>query len=171
MGPKTFLTLLLAVSALVPAQAVEAECVEVDLLAGASRSAVRGVVERQLVASNPLPWGKSVAVVTRVWGAVTVERWASGGEIRRCLMPVDLPVYEAVGISEVLVPLTGELSELERAALNSQFGPPAVFQPSTIDRVMARLRVYPSFPFVLGALAWLTVALLRKRRQRDPYLF
>ena len=171
MGPKTLLSLFLAVSALMPVQAVEAECVEVDLLAGASRSVVRGVVERQLVASNPLPWGKSVSVVTRVWGAVTVERWASGGEIRRCLMPVDLPVYEAVGISEVLVPVTGELSELERAALNSQFGPPVSFEPSTVDRLMARLRVYPSVPFLLGAVAWAAVALRRRRRQRDSYLF
>ncbi len=171
MGPKTLLSLLLAVSAVLPAQAAEVECVEVDLLAGASRPAVRGVVERKLVASNPLPWGKSVAVVTRVWGAVTVERWASGGEIRRCLMPVDLPVYEAVGISEVLVPVTGELSELERAALNSQFGPPVLFEPSAVDRIMARLRVYPSVPFLLGAIVWAVVALRRRRRRRDPYLF
>jgi hypothetical protein len=171
MGPKTLLTLLLAVSALMPAQAVETACVEVDLLAGASRPAVRGVVERQLVASNPLPWGSSVAVVTRVWGAVTVERWAAGDEIRRCLMPVDLPVYEAVGISEVLVPVNGELSELERAALNSQFGPPAIFQPSTLDRTMAWFRVYPSVPFLVAAIAWAAVALLRRRRRRDPYLF
>lgn len=171
MGPKTLLTLLIAASALMPTQAVESACVEVDLLAGASRPAVRGVVERQLVASNPLPWGSSVAVVTRVWGSVTVERWASDSEIRRCLMPVGLPVYEAVGISEVLVPVTGELSELERAALNSQFGPPAVFQPSTIDRIMARLRVYPSVPVLLGAIAWAAVALFRRHRRRDLYLF
>jgi hypothetical protein len=171
MGSPTFLIVVLAASALMPASAAESSCVEVDLLAGASRPAVRGVVERQLVASNPLPWGSSVAVVTRVWGAVTVERWAAGDEIRRCLMPVDVPVYEAVGISEVLVPVTGELSELERAALNSQFGPPVAFQPSTFDRVMAWLRVFPSVPFLVVAIGWAAVALRRRLARSDPYLF
>lgn len=170
MGSTALLTVLLA-AALVPANGAEAPCAGVDLVVGASRPAVRGVVEREAVAANPLPWGGSVAVVTRVWGAVTVERWVGADEIADCLMPSDTPVYEAVGIAELLLPAGGTLSGLEQAALNSEFGPPAVFDPSGFDRAMAWLRVFPSIPVVALIVGWAAVTLRRRRRRSEPYLF
>jgi hypothetical protein len=72
----------------------------------------------------------------------------------------------------VLVPSSGVISGLEEAALASQFGPPVVYEPSGFDRFMAWLRVFPSVPVVVGALlGWSVVALRRRRRPSEPYLF
>ncbi|MDX1448837.1 MAG: hypothetical protein R3246_07190, partial [Acidimicrobiia bacterium] len=143
-----------------------------DLVAGASRPSVRGVVERTAVASNPLPWGSTISAVTRVWGGVTVERWATDSEIRHCLVPDEYPTYEAVGIEEVLVPVGDTASSLELAALQSEFGPPVSYTPSAFDRAMAWLRVFPSVLVVAALVGWSVVALWRRRhRPSDGYLF
>lgn len=170
MGTKSFL-IFLAVVALTPLHAIDSDCPSIDLVRGASRPQVRGVVERSPVASNPLPWGSSISAVTRVWGPVVVERWATAGEIRRCAVPSQVPSYEAVGIEEMLVPAAGELSGLEQAALISEFGQPVVYSPSGFDRVMAWLRVFPLVPVVVVLVGWSAVALVRRRRRSDPYLF
>lgn len=171
MGAQSVLIGFFAVAALVTPHAADSGCVELDLVRGASRPEVRGVVERTPVASNPLPWGSSISAVTRVWGAVVVERWATSGEIRPCLFPDDGPVYEAVGIDEVLMPSSGDISGLEQAALTSQFGPPVVYESSSFDRAMAWLRVFPSVPVVVVLVGWSVVALWRRRHRSDPYVF
>lgn len=170
MGWKSLLTGLVVAASVVP-MAAESECTTLDLVRGASRPAVRGVVERTLVASNPLPWGSSVSAVTKVWGGVTVERWATSGEIDSCLFPTQRPTYQGVGIDEVLVPAGGEISGLELGALTGQFGPPVVYEPGSFDRVMAWLRVFPSVPLVLVLVGWSVVAIRRRRHRSDPYLF
>lgn len=171
MGTQSFLIAVLVAASAIPISAEAAECESLDLVRGASRPAVRGVVERTLVASNPLPWGTSISAVTRVWGGVTVGRWATAGEIRDCLVPADLPTYQAVGIDESLVPSSGAISGLELGALTSQFGQPVTFQPSDFDRVMAWLRVFPSVPVVVVLIGWSVVAIVRRRHRTDPYLF
>lgn len=171
MGAQSFLILVLAAAAAIPISAETGGCESLDLVRGASRPAVRGVVERTQVASNPLPWGTSISAVTRVWGGVTVERWATAGEIRDCLVPGDLPTYQAVGIDEVLVPASGAISGLESAALTSQFGQPVSFEPSGFDRMMAWLRLFPAVPVVVVLVGWSVVAITRRRRRSDPYLF
>jgi hypothetical protein len=168
--PKSIVIALVAAAAF-PFGATDPSCVTVDLVQGSSMPQVRGVVERTPVASNPLPWGSSISAVTRVWGGVLVERWATEGEINRCLVPVENPTYEAIGISEILEPSSGVLSGLEHAALTSQFGPPVVYDPSGIDRAMAWLRVFPSVPVVIVLVGWSVVALVRRRHRSDPYLF
>lgn len=172
MGAQPFLIALLALTTAVP-QAVEVtSCAGVDLVVGASRPAVRGVVERTSVASNPFPWGSSISAVTRVWGGVAVERWATSGVLGPCLAPVLTPSYQAIGIDEVLVPAGNMLSGLEQAALTSQFGPPAVYEPAGFDRVMAWFRVFPSVPVVVVLVGWSAVALRRRRHRRpERYLF
>ncbi|HSJ28675.1 MAG TPA: hypothetical protein VLB67_10715 [Acidimicrobiia bacterium] len=169
MGPQSLVIVLAAAVAL--SGAADAGCTELGLVQGASRPSVRGVVERTPIASNPLPWGQSISAVTRVWGGVVVERWATSGELRDCLVPVDLPVYEAVGISDVLVPSSGVIIPLEEAALVSQFGPPVVYEPSGFDRLMAWLRVFPSVVLVGALLGWSVVALRRRRKPSEQYLF
>ncbi len=170
MGALALVMTVVATAAIVAPSPADS-CAEIDLVLGASRPAVRGVVERRLVASNPLPWGQSVAVVTRVWGAVTVERWGTADDVGECHMPAEQPAYEAVGIAEVLTPSAGALSELERAALNAQFGPPVSYDPPVFARAMAWLRVFPSVPIAAILVGWLVATLLRRRHQRDPYLF
>lgn len=171
MGAQSVLIGVLTMAAVVMPHAADSGCAELDLVRGASRPEVRGVVERTLVASNPLPWGSSISAVTRVWGGVVVERWATSGEIRPCLVPGDAPAYEAVGIEEVLVPASGEISGLEQAALTSQFGSPVVYQSSGFDRAMAWLRIFPSVPVVIVLVGWSVVALWRRRHRSDPYVF
>ncbi|MEX2279475.1 MAG: hypothetical protein WEA76_05245 [Acidimicrobiia bacterium] len=171
MGPQPFLIVALVAASMMPLQAADVGCDTLDLVRGASRSTVRGVVEWTPVASNPLPWGSSISVVTRVWGPVTVERWATADELGPCSVPGEVPVYEARGIDEVLVPATGEISGLEEAALMSQFGPPVVFEPSGFDRAMAWLRVFPSVLVVVVLVLWSVMALWRRRHRPDTYLF
>ncbi|MFP5330873.1 MAG: hypothetical protein ACLGHX_00695 [Acidimicrobiia bacterium] len=172
MGCQPLLIVLALATALAaPLSADVPTCESLDLVRGASRPAVRGVVERTRVVSNPLPWGASISAVTRVWGGVVVERWATSGEIRPCLVPADAPTYQAVGIEEVLVPAAGEISGLELGALTAQFGPPVVYEPSGFDRAMAWLRVFPSIPIVLVLVGWSVVSIRRRRHRPDPYLF
>ena len=170
MGAQSLLIALAAVAGLLPLGA-DSGCTEMDLVRGSSRPEVRGVVERTPVVSNPLPWGASISAVTRVWGPVTVERWATSGEIRGCLVPVDIPVYEGVGLDDVLVPSSGLINPLEQAALTSEFGPPVVYEPAGFDRLMAWLRVFPFVPIILGLVGWSVVAVHRRRHRPDPYLF
>ena len=170
MVAKSFV-IALVVAAVLPLGAADLSCPVVDLVQGSSMPQVRGVVERTPVASNPLPWGSSISAVTRVWGGVLVERWATEGEINRCLVSTDNPTYEAIGITETLEPASGVLSGLEHAALTSQFGQPVVYEPSGFDRVMAWVRVFPSVPVVIVLVGWSVVALVRRRHRSDPYLF
>jgi hypothetical protein len=173
MGKRALLIAGALLLATMPALASMAQsgCPELDLVRGASRPTVRGVVERTAVAANPLPWGTSISAVTRVWGGVVVERWGTASELGDCIEPGQFPTYEAVGIEEVLVPAAGEISGLERAALRSQFGPPVEYSPSGFDRLMAWLRVFPSVPVVVVLVSWSVVALRRRRHRHDGYLF
>ena len=170
MVAKSFVITLVA-AAMLLLGVTDPTCPTLDLVQGSSMPSVRGVVERTPVASNPLPWGSSISAVTRVWGGVLVERWATAGEINRCLVPVDSPTYEAIGIDETLEPATGVLSALEQAALTSQFGQPVVYEPSGFDRAMAWLRMFPLVPVVIVLVGWSVVALVRRRHRSDPYLF
>lgn len=170
MVAKSFVIALVAAT-VIPFGATDPSCPTVDLVQGSSMPQVRGVVERTPIASNPLPWGSSISAVTRVWGGVLVERWATEGEIDRCLAPGEDPTYEAIGIAETLQPAAGVLSGLEHAALTSQFGQPVVYEPSGFDRAMAWIRVFPSVPVVVVLVGWSVVALVRRRHRSDPYLF
>lgn len=170
MVAKSFVIALVA-AAVLALGATDSSCPMVDLVQGSSMPQVRGVVERTPVASNPLPWGSSISAVTRVWGGVMVERWATEGEMDRCLVPGERPTYEAVGMTERLEPAAGVLSGLEQAALTSQFGQPVVYDPSGFDRAMAWVRMFPSVPVVVVLVGWSVVALMRRRRRSDPYLF
>jgi hypothetical protein len=162
-----------AASAAEPCPTVE----QMGLVPGASQPGVSGVVERQVIASNPFPWGRSVSAVTRVWGGVIVERWHTSNRGDPCLdarLPVEVTSYATVGRTEIeLNPVGHTISQLEEAALTARFGPAVPHEPSGLDRFMAWMRVFPSILVLLGLVGWGTVALFRLRRGRrpDPYLF
>jgi len=150
----------------------------VDLVVGASQPGVTGLVERQVVASNPFPWGRSVSVIVRFWGGGRVEKWVVSGRGDDCTLPrrpVGSLSYHRLGggSPELLRPVRDEISPLEIAAVQNDFGPPERFAVSIFDRAMATLRVFPSVP--LAALVVLTsaasLARRRRRRRSDRYLF
>lgn len=170
MGVRAVLIGVMVMTAL-GAVAQDAGCAGVDLVVGSSRPKVTGVVEWQAMASSRMPWGDSLAIVTRVWGRVTVERWGTGDDLGPCLTPSDVPTYQAVGEGLVLVPKGETLGPLELAALEARFGPPVVYEPSAVDRVMAWLRVYPYVVLVVAGVGWAAGASVRRRRRSDPYLF
>ncbi len=153
---------------------------EPSVLEAASRGSVAGVVERQTLAANPLPWGRSVSAATRVWGDVTIERWQTSDRRRE-----ECPSarYREVGLVEYDFvsppgtwdgPVDGTVEVLDVAAevvLAQRFGDPAELDLTRLDRAMAWLRVFPSIlavPFV-GFLA--VVAVRSRRRRGDEYLF
>lgn len=154
--------------------------VHIDVVDAAAQPDVRGIVERRVVASNPLPWGRAVAVAVRVWGDVQVERWmVTDSGLAECSASPRRPsgsvIYERVpsGGFVVLDTEGAALSSAEEVALASRLGAPVSFSITSGDRAMAWLRVHPSVPFlVLVVLVFVTLLLRRRRvRRRDPYLF
>lgn len=169
--------LFVAVLALGPV-AVESCAPAVELISGASEPGVSGIVERTVVASNPLPWGRSVSMVTRLWGTATVERWATSNRGDDCSDPrrsVGIASFERIGGPDPprLVPEGGLISDLEAAALTARFGAPVISTPGAADRVLAWLLVFPSV--IVGAIGLVVVMALlfvRRRRARErDYLF
>lgn len=150
----------------------------VDLVSGASQPGVTGVVERRVVASNPLPWGRSVSVLVRFWGGGQVEKWVVSGRADDCASPRE-PVgtlsYQRIGGGEpdLLQPSGDEISPLEVAAIQNDFGPPQTFRIGAFDRFMATLRVYPTVPLVALVAVTIVAMTFRRRRRRaaDRYLF
>lgn len=175
------LTLFVAVLASTVPMALSCEpIIEPSVVEAASRGSVTGVVERQTLAANPLPWGRSVSAATRVWGDVTIERWQTSDR-RGDGCPSAR--YREVGIVEYdfvappgtwAGPVDGTVEVLDVASevvLEQRFGDPAELDLTGLDRAMAWLRVFPSVlavPFVGFAGV---VAVRTRRRKGDEYLF
>lgn len=152
---------------------------------GMATDGVVGVVERRTLARNPLPWGSSVSVATRIWGDILAERWVvSARAMAECAtrpsQPVGTVIYDFRGARaewegvypEVWSPETAAAADL--AALRSRFGDPTELPVGSVDRVMAWLRVATTeIALVAGALVGLTVGWFRRRvrRRRDRHLF
>jgi len=164
-----------------PASALSCEeMVEPPVLDAANRPAVSGVVERETIAANPLPWGRSVAAATRVWGGVRVERWQTTGR-RSEDCPRDR--YRLLGTVEYDYvappqtwdgPVDGTVEVLDVAVvviLDQRYGQPALLEVSGMDRVMAWLRVFPSL-LALPVVVFGVIGFFARRRRRAPeYLF
>jgi hypothetical protein len=146
---------------------------------------VVGVVERAILASNPLPWGQSASVATRIWGGIVAQRWDVSD--RRSAACPDNPA-RASGV--VFLDYRGQDAEwgdgYSRSwydgtvpedvviAVEAMFGPPDPFPIGGADRTMAWVRVMGLEAFVAtGAAVAAVVALARarRRRRRDRYLF
>lgn len=147
-----------------------------SLLVNASLPTTSAVVEYTYLGSNPLPWGRSAMVATRVWGSGIVERWmVSDQNTASC---PDLPVaevgsvlYTFRGSGAVEVLLDRPVSGADAAALLVRFGEPRTYPVGGGDRTMAWVRVFPGLLlFVLTAISLLVVLVVRRRR-RDPFLF
>lgn len=149
-----------------------------SLLANASLPTTSAVVEYTYLGSNPLPWGRSAMVATRVWGSGIAERWiVSDRNTADC---PDLPVaevgsvlYSFRGSGAVEVLLDRPVSGSDAAALLVRFGEPRTYPVGGGDRTMAWVRVFPGVLLLaLTAMSLLVVLVVRRRRRRrDPFLF
>ncbi len=139
---------------------------------------VIGAVERRVVAANPLPWGTSVAVTTRVWGNRRVDRWVvTKRRWNDCTFAEALPAgtyvydFEARGgITPAYLrwfPMDEPLDPAASDELIDRFGSLREFEISGSDRVFAWLRVYPEL-LVLIPLAGLVVW-VRRNERRSPF--
>ncbi len=171
---------LLAAAGL-PSLALSCEpIVEPSVLDAANRPVVKGLVERETIAANPLPWGRSVAAATRVWGDVSVERWQTTGRKgeecpRERYRERGVVEYDYVAPPEAWEGrVDGTIEVLDIAVsvvLEQRFGAPVVLDVTAWDRTMAWGRVFPS-ALVSPVIAGLGIgALWRRRRNRPDYLF
>jgi hypothetical protein len=146
---------------------------------------VVGVVERETVASNPMPWGATISVATRIWGGIRADRWKVS-ERRFAPCPSD-PPQQVGGIeldfrgadaewgavsSHIL--LDAPVGDSDLIELTGAYGSPVEFEIGGVDRFMARVRTWGiEITVLVVVVALLLVALLRRRRRRryDRTLF
>lgn len=180
-GVTASLTLLVGlVWAAVPSALSCEPIVEPSVLEAANRANVAGVVERETIAANPLPWGRSISAATRVWGDITIERWQTSDRLGN-----DCPSarYRQVGVVEYDFaapagtwdgPVDGTVEALDVAVevvLEQRFGTPVSLEVGGVDRLMAWLRVFPSVFGIPVVLLGVFAAWRSRRRKRDEYLF
>jgi hypothetical protein len=150
-----------------------------------SNDGVVGVVERETLASNPLPWGTSISVVTRIWGGIRADRWkVSNMGFNDCPDdPVRSPgsfEYDFRGAEAVWDGLQShigaeqQLPENDLSLVIAEFGPSEEFTVGGVDRFMAHVRVFGfELTAAIAVLIAGTVALIRRRirRRYDRTLF
>lgn len=176
-----FLVMLMTVAS--PAAACE-QVEEPAFSRAAAKEGVVGVVERETLASNPLPWGASIGVATRIWGGIRADRWkVSDRQFVSC--PNDPPTgagsieYDFRGAEADWGGQRHAISDIELNAdeillLETRFGVPESFEVSGVDRAMAVVRVWGfELTAVAVAVALGSAALWRERRRRryDRTLF
>lgn len=181
------ISMLLAV-ALSPSPALAASCEapeEPAFSRAAANEGVVGVVERKTLATNPLPWGASISVVTRIWGGIRTDRWkVSDRQFEACPrdpassagdLEYDFRGAEAEwGDQRSAITRRDGLTPEEALLLEARFGTPETFETSSVDRIMAVVRTWG---FELTALIVATViglvAFIRRRRRKrlDRTLF
>jgi hypothetical protein len=150
----------------------------------ATAQSLQGVVESETIAANPLPWGRSVSAVTRVWGGVTVERLVVGQ--RRF---VECPVHPSDPAGTVRYRFVGlrldgvgtELVLASRASadalspLETSLGEAVEFEATGFDRSMAVVQAWlwelTIAVVVLLAAVQIVFVLRRRGRERADYLF
>lgn len=150
----------------------------------ATAQSLEGVVESETIAANPLPWGRSVSAVTRVWGGVTAERLVIGqrGFVSCPVRPSDpsgtmryrFVGLDIEGVADQVV-MSGRAGVEALIALDLNLGDPVIYEVTAVDRFMARLQAW------LWELGVLVVALTgvsrivfvvrRRGRERRGYLF
>ena len=179
------LVLILAVGLMGAAADGCEEPTEPEFVSAATNQGVVGVVERRTLASNPLPWGTSISVATRIWGGITAERWkVSDRRFTEC------PPYPAAAVGSIEYDFRGseadwggqrngvtrdeELTGAEKLVLDIEFGEAQSFPVSDVDRTMAVIRLW-GLELTIGVVAFTfgVVALFRRRRARryDRHLF
>jgi hypothetical protein len=141
-------------------------------------------VESQTISSSPLPWGRSVSAVTRVWGGVAAERLVIGQ--RRFVAcpvrpsdPAGTVRYRFVGLE--LAGVADQLMMSEPAGdealitLDLNLGEPVVYDVTGFDRFMAWLQtwLWEVSVLVIGviALSQVVFVIRRRGRERRDYLF
>jgi hypothetical protein len=150
-----------------------------------SNGGVVGVVERQTLASNPLPWGTSISVVTRIWGGIRADRWkVSNMGFNDCPDDPSRPIgsfeYDFRGAEaewdgvQSQIGSGQQLLENDLVLVIAEFGPSEEFAVGGVDRFMAHVRVFGfELTAAIAALVVGTVALIRRRirRRYDRTLF
>lgn len=139
------------------------------LLAAVTRPDVRRVVEYEVIAANPLPWGRSVAVVTRVWGPGLVDRWLVSARRNDPGCPgvaasdVGTYLYRVGSTTDWASPRP--LAGLDELALGTRFGSPRSYGVGVVDRVTASARAFPGWWSAgFGLVAWVLTRLRRRYR-------
>ncbi len=130
---------------------------------------VVAVAEREVIAASPLPWGSSVAVVTRVWGDRKVERWhVSKRKSADCTFDTHRGVgsfsYDFEVRGGLTPPYLRYLESVEAVGAgetqvwSAEFGGVVTYEVGFPDRFFAWLRVFPellAFLPVVGLVFWI----------------
>lgn len=157
---------------------------EPEVAAAVENQGVVGVVERQTIASNPLPWGSSISVVTRIWGGIRADRWkVSSMNLNDCpdkpargvgTYEYDFRGAEAEWTTQSVIAATEPLAIDDLSLVVAEFGPAETFEITGVDRFMANVRMW-GFELTVGLVivAIATVKLIRRRirRRYDRTLF
>lgn len=152
---------------------------EVNVLAGASRSSIGGVVEYEVIGIGLVSDGVIVGAARRIWGDVLVDRWVvvSADEAQCASMATSLGArfHRFVAISggdPGIVPIPPTRLELDSLAV--VLADPVVLEIGTLDRVMAFIRVNWVVMLIGAAAVVLFGAVFVRRRvgrERGDYLF
>ncbi len=171
-----------------PTSALAASCEppeEPAFSRAAAKQGVVGVAERKTLVANPLPWGASISVVTRIWGGIRADRWkVSDRQFEACprdpaSSPGDIE-YDFRGAEaewgdrRSAITRRDGLTPEEVLLLETRFGAAEAFESSSVDRIMAVIRVWGfELTAVIIATVLGLVALIRRRRRRrfDRTLF
>lgn len=183
-------TLLVAalIVVLIPSPALAASCEPLDEPAfsrAAANDGVVGVVERETLAVNPLPWGASISVATRIWGGIRADRWkVSDRQFESCPrdpassvgdLEYDFRGAEAEwGDQRSTITRNDGLTSEEALLLETRFGAAEEFESSSVDRIMAVVRMwgFELTALIIAAVVGLVALARRRRRKRlDRTLF
>jgi hypothetical protein len=163
-------------------QAAAAACEplpEPDLAAAVENQGVVGVVERETIASNPLPWGSSISVVTRIWGGIRADRWKVGSmNLHDCpdepshdvgTYEYDFRGVEAEWTTQSFITSDQPMAIDGVSLIIAEFGPAETFEISGVDRFMANVRMW-GFELTVGlVVVVITAVKLIRRRIRRKY--
>ena len=152
---------------------------EPDLASAVENQGVVGVVERETVASNPLPWGSSISVVTRIWGGIRADRWkVSSMNLNDCpdkpphgvgTYEYDFRGAEAEWTTQSFLSSERPFAIDDLSLVIAEFGPAETFEISDVDRFMANVRMW-GFELTVGLVsAAIIIVRLSRRRIRRKY--
>lgn len=157
---------------------------EPDLAGAVANQGVVGVVERETIASNPLPWGSSISVVTRIWGGIRADRWKVGSmNLNDChdkpshdvgTYEYDFRGAEAEWTTQSSITSGQPMAIDDLSLIIAEFGPAETFEITGVDRFMANVRMWGfelTVGFVVVAVTAIKLIRRRIRKRYDRTLF